>query len=555
MVPLQVAQLPQGAAHTPTSQEPNDALTRAEPRTAGPSCDVSPSISPQDETDLPHVPIRSVYQLTKLSALRSPDATESAPGVPKHSDNGLDTATDLVSRGLLSQEDAERLFSQYIGRLDHYMYGVVNSRYRHLNDVRRKSPILTAAILTVAAMHEPRSNDLYAVCSSDFRRLVTLSLLDRRVDRDYLRALCVASYWLNDISWVLSGVACRRAAEFDIASHYNRLVAHNDEDSADFVRVWYLIYICDQHLSTLYARECSSREDSAILGYESLLKLPRVTANDQRLASQMALLSMIHSIRELFGNDESISQMNSAVLLTQIKGFSRQLDQWVDQWRATFPEVQEGFGPFPRKGALFHYYFAKLYLYSHTFRGKNTAVLPPELSEPAHGAVAAATSILNMIISDEDVRAGLVGLPAYIQSMTGFACMILARLACTHGDSKLVETATVIDLISQLKEVYKATPVGKWHLVHLMPRGFDRVLATLQQHKPAEDEISPGGTVIRNGMGNYAQGPPMLSENTAAFDLDPFFLMDDMSLDYSAPQHLYMNQLHPGFMDHHSGFS
>lgn len=581
MAPLQVNQLPNGPAHTPTSLEANDAPPgnkAAEPRTAGPSCDVSPSISPQDETDLPHVPIRSVYHLTKLSALRSPDDSAEkdprgvAPSQTDRHDQGEAMPSDLVSRGLLSLEDAERLFSLYIDRLDHYMYGVVNSRYRHLVDVRRKSPILTAAILTVAAMHEPHgSSDLYTICNGEFRRLVTLSLLDRRVDRDYLRALGVASYWLNDISWVLSGVACRRAAEFDAVDHYTRMTTQNDEDSADFIRVWYLIYICDQHLSTLYARECASREDAAIVGYEAVSKLPGglVNTGDQRLLSQVALLQTIHSVRELFGSDGSARHMTPAVLLTQIKGFSRQLDQWLDQWRSTFPEYQEGFGAFPRKGALFHYHFAKLYLYSHTFQWKrSTAMLPPELSEPAHGAVSAATSILNMIISDPDVGVALVGLPCYVQSMIGFACMVLARLACAPGDdSNLVERAHVIDLISRLKAVYEATPVGRWHLVHLMPRGFERVLATLRQQN-AQEEVSPGGTtVIKNGLGPYAQqGPPLFGDGTANFtdrpmtdlELDPFFLMDDMNmnmgLDYSASQQMYMGTMSPGFMNPQDGF-
>jgi hypothetical protein len=539
---------------------------------------VSPSISPQDETDLPHVPIRSVYHLTKLSALRSPDDSAekyprgAAPSRTNRHDQGEAMPNDLVSRGLLSLEDAERLFSLYIDRLDHYMYGVVNSRYRHLVHVRRKSPILTAAILTVAAMHEPHGgSDLYTICNGEFRRLVTLSLLDRRVDRDYLRALGVASYWLNDISWVLSGVACRRAAEFDAVDHYTRLTTHNDEDSADFIRVWYLIYICDQHLSTLYARECASREDAAIVGYEAVSKLLGgiINTGDQRLLSQVALLQTIHSVRELFGSEGSARHMTPAVLLTQIKGFSRQLDQWLDQWRSTFPEYQEGFGAFPRKGALFHYHFAKLYLYSHTFQWKrSTAMLPPELSEPAHGAVSAATSILNMIISDPDVGVALVGLPCYVQSMIGFACMVLARLACAPGDdSNLVERAHVIDLISRLKAVYEATPVGRWHLVHLMPRGFERVLATLRQQN-GQEEVSPGGTtVIKNGLGPYAQqGPPLFGDGTASFtdrpmtdlELDPFFLMDDMNmnmgLDYSASQQMYMGTMSPGFMNPQNGF-
>ena len=58
---------------TPISDEPGD-LQQLED--VGPSCDNSPRIGPEDDDDLPKVPIHSVYHLTKLSALRSPEANE-----------------------------------------------------------------------------------------------------------------------------------------------------------------------------------------------------------------------------------------------------------------------------------------------------------------------------------------------------------------------------------------------------------------------------------------------------------------------------------------------
>lgn len=300
---------------------------------AGPSCDNSPKISPEQDSDLPKVPIRSVYHLTKLSALRSPDAPDE-PTPPERQRRHSDTAHDLISRRLVSLDDAERLFRLYTERLDHYMYDV-GARYSSLATLRRQSPILTAAILTVAAMHDPKGNSIYLTCERELRRLMTSSLFDRRVDRDHLRALCVASYWLNDTSWVLSGVATRRAAEFNVASHYKRLVEENSEDAADFVRVWYLIYICDQHLSTLYGRQCVTREDVAVHGWEGFIKASNVTTGDKRLASQVNILTIIHNIRELFASDTD--DPIAPVFLTQIRAFARQLDQWVSYWSETMP--------------------------------------------------------------------------------------------------------------------------------------------------------------------------------------------------------------------------
>jgi hypothetical protein len=67
----------------------------------GPSCDNSPRAT------LPHVPIESLYQITRLRALRSDDTADETqspkPRPPNH------TVNDFISSGLISLEDAERL--------------------------------------------------------------------------------------------------------------------------------------------------------------------------------------------------------------------------------------------------------------------------------------------------------------------------------------------------------------------------------------------------------------------------------------------------------------
>lgn len=317
--------------HTPLSVEPTDHEFTED---AGPSCDNSPKLSPEDDRDLPKVPMQSVYHLTKLRALRSPEATDDSHQSSQRDNNGANTGTDLISRGLVQLHDAECLFRLYTDRLDPYIYNV-GARYSSLEALRHASPILTAAILTVSAQHDPASNHIYPICNREFRRLMTASLFDRRIDRDHLRALCIATYWLNDAAWVLSGVAARRAASLGIASQFRRLVDRNDEDAADFVRIWYLIYICDQHLSTLYGRECTTREDAAVQGWELMVKATTTTTGDLRLISQVALHTIIHNIRELFGSD--VDKPVPTVFVTQIKAFARQLDQWVGHWTTTFP--------------------------------------------------------------------------------------------------------------------------------------------------------------------------------------------------------------------------
>lgn len=290
----------------------------------GPSCDNSPKATPEDE-GLPYVPIHSLYTLTKLSALRSPDSSEAQRG------KAID---DFIARGSLSLSDAESLFALYRDRLDSYMYGI-GCRYRTLEEVRRKSPILSAAIITVAALHDPKADGVYGVCSSEFRRLMEKSMFERRIDRDYLRAMCVASYWLSDCSWMLSGYAIRRAAECNLHNSYNQAIKEQSQEAADCARLWYILYICDQHLATLYGRPSIVQEDSSIQGWEKFLNSPVATEEDKRLTGQVALVSILRSIRELFGTDKG--EQIPRVYLNHISHFRRELDQWFDRWTKELP--------------------------------------------------------------------------------------------------------------------------------------------------------------------------------------------------------------------------
>lgn len=342
LAPLGPLQSSRQMLNTPVSDEANHLDD------AGPSCDNSPKISPADENDLPKVPIQSVYHLTKLSALRSPEATDTEHA-PKQASDAID---DFISKGRLSLSDAERLFHLYIHQLDHFMYGI-GGRYKTLDELRRRSRILTVSLLTVAALHDPDSHMVYGICSKEFRSLMAASLFSRRINHDYLRAMCIASYWLSDINWMLSGYAIRRAAELNLTSHYQRAITDGDEESAELIRLWYVVsfvavpfqfclcmtiktslryilYICDQHLSTLFARQSVIREDMAIQGWEAFSQSPTANESDKRLVSQVALLDIIQKIRDLFGPDtgEPVPQ----VYLMQVASFSRQLDQWVGHW-------------------------------------------------------------------------------------------------------------------------------------------------------------------------------------------------------------------------------
>ncbi|KAK2779076.1 C6 transcription factor [Colletotrichum kahawae] len=370
-------------------------------------------------------------------------------------------------------------------------------------------------------------------------------MFDRRVDRDYLRAMCVASYWLSDVSWMLSGYAIRRAAECNLHNSYTRAIEEKSEEAADGARLWYILNVCDQHLATLYGRPAIVQEDSSMQQWESFLASPVSNEQDKRLASQVALLGIIGSIRELFGPDKGQPTPRSYV--HQITQFNKELDHWLKHWSETLPEESENIGRFPRKGAKLHFHFAKLHLYSHIFRGlSGDNPIPYHFLDCAATAISVATSTINFILTDPDVAAGVVGMPSYLHCMTAFACMFLIKVAVKYGGD-LIEPDRVWDLTTSLVRHFRSLPAGKWHLANLMAPGLERMAATLKRSQNGSLAHLHDALPAPNGV-NGAIDPQLMPPSTDGTFIGSegeFFFDYDMSFGLSPVFNFDLSSLNP----------
>jgi hypothetical protein len=138
-------------------------------------------------------------------------------------------------------------------------------------------------------------------------------------------------------------------------------------------------------------------------------------------------------------------------------------------------ELHASIGEFPTKGVILHHHLAKLHLHSHVFRGLKGAAVAPYFHDSAVAAVAAATAIIETVLTDEDVRDGLVGIPHYIHSMIAFTCVFLLKIVAQYS-GQYIEDSVVVDLTTKAVQQFHTTPVGKWHLVHLMAEGLEKIL-------------------------------------------------------------------------------
>lgn len=111
---------------------------------------------------------------------------------------------DLISTGLITLRQASALFDTYHLRLDHFLYRILGDHIS-LNSVRMASPLLTAAICTVGALHSPSLGDLFEICYAEFKGLVATQMFARNANEDDIRGLCIGAFWLHELSWALIG--------------------------------------------------------------------------------------------------------------------------------------------------------------------------------------------------------------------------------------------------------------------------------------------------------------------------------------------------------------
>jgi hypothetical protein len=114
---------------------------------------------------------------------------------------GLETdrgQQDIISRGIVTVQQAQSYLDIYQNRLDHFLYRIIGDR-KNLNEVRAASPILLAAICVVGSLHlnTPEFERLY----SEFVSIAAAQTFSRRNNVDDIRGLCVAAFWLSDVSW------------------------------------------------------------------------------------------------------------------------------------------------------------------------------------------------------------------------------------------------------------------------------------------------------------------------------------------------------------------
>ncbi|EXJ75415.1 uncharacterized protein A1O5_02111 [Cladophialophora psammophila CBS 110553] len=404
------------------------------------------------------------------------EVSDASPGVARQN---LADSFDLIDQGIITLDDAEAFFRLYARRLDHFLYRIL-AEHDSLASVRKSSPLLTAAICAVGALHTP--SNLYHACYQHFVSLACSKMFSKKNNHDDVRAFCIAARLAGELNLH----RCIPKAPHTKRACYLR------------TRLYYLVFVCDHHFSICYGRPPLTRDFTTITPPSQFLQSEFATEDDARLVSQVEIWTISTRVFDQFSLDPEAHLSDQ--LIPQLRRLSIALDTWRADWNERF-HFNECVGNYPRKGVGLHYHFAKLFLCSHAFRrapvaGGEHLQLDPDLEEFATSAVHSATSILQVIAADQEIQSYLHGLPAYFDTMIAFAFVFLLKITIKNPANLRVDKAGIAETLDVLATVLNniATKMHPRHLLTSIASSARKLLDRFsgQEVAPVQSQAVPG---------------------------------------------------------------
>ncbi|KAF1841671.1 fungal-specific transcription factor-like protein [Cucurbitaria berberidis CBS 394.84] len=386
-----------------------------------------------EESGLVMAPMRSLYDLTKIRNLRS-----SVRWKP----NSSSVEEDFIAQGIVTLTEAEELFKRYMQDIRLYLWAGVLFPYESLDAVRRQSTLLTAAVLTISALHTPGRDEALQKCYNIFVSLTYSACLARPHNLDDIRALALAAFYLSNLSWKLSGLAVRSAVEMNLHQSFQKLM-RGHEDQRDNTRLWYALYVCEHQFSIAYGRPPIIHEDVAIKNIDRFLDSPMARPGDIRLGAQVTLFKILTEAYTAYGSDPE--QPLTEPDFQQLRLFNFSIEQWRLAWQARSIDSPV-IGSYPSKGVVLYYHFARFQLNSLALRAlpAPSAATSESLSydrrEAANIAISAATSTLTLIFEEPDLRKAMTAVPIFTHTMVAFSATFLLKMAKTWGGMAQVQS-------------------------------------------------------------------------------------------------------------------
>jgi hypothetical protein len=195
-------------------------------------------------------------------------------------------------------------------------------------------------------------------------------------------------------------------------------------------------------------------EFRSLKGPGAFLQSEYSSQSDLSLISQVEFWSINRRIYHLFGSDIESEIVNQRSI--EFGRLNEALDKWRQDWQAVVMMSQRIFE--------LYFYSAKLYLYSHVFRGPSLAQSPAGINgteDLAQHATDAALEVLRCAVDDIDDHSWLQKLPFYFGTMIAFASVCLIRTSLQEGQDNDSRTHQIVRYLTSLSQILQASEMDE----------------------------------------------------------------------------------------------
>ncbi|KAK3114831.1 hypothetical protein LTR53_006442 [Teratosphaeriaceae sp. CCFEE 6253] len=409
---------------------------------------------------------------------------------------------DPVSQQILTLDVAEVYFAFYKRQLDPFLhYNLINDT---MTGIRSRSPFLLTAVVTVAAFC--LDCHFFNACFELFKSQVSHKLFADKYDFDDVRALCIGSLWLGDISATLNGLAVRIGTQLDLHRCITKM-PHIKQACCERTRLYFLVYVCDHHCSLVYGRPPMTREWKSLKIPRTFLHSAHSRPMDIGLISHVELWAISRRVFEQFGADvESAAVSGQTAEMLQL---GEAYDRWQIDWRDA-TSVTAQICPHYEIQRVFdlYYHSAKLHLYSHAYRGPNHGAQPLAEVRATHPlaeyVLDSAIALLTRTLDGRDTSTRLHKLPAYFGTMIAYASVCLIRAGIRAEETEETRKKQCQDLITRLAAALRSASLPATHPLSGIAKGLETVTGSRPADVDGRSPRQSAGDMDETGLGHDA---------------------------------------------------
>ena len=206
---------------------------------------------------------------------------------------------------------------------------------------------------------------------------------------------------------------------------------HAKRSCYDRTRLYFLVYVCDHQVSLSRGRPPMTGDCRTLKAPRTLLDSMFSSQSDLQLVSQVELWSIGTQVFETFG-----AATDSAFVSTQLhhlESFNHAYEHWHQDWTSLL-KSQLAVEPVLQAMLDLIFHSARLFLYSHVFRGPEPeSVRLEDMSGPLNTiSVSATQSALSIISKITELNEAQIGskLSFYFSTTSAFASVFLLKGPC-----------------------------------------------------------------------------------------------------------------------------